>query len=57
MKKYGGFAQASGTPTIWYLSIMLNRITWPGSLYLSDRLVPAMALAVRRQPTRLSAAS
>lgn len=48
MKKYGGFIPGirAGRPTAEYLSYVLNRITWPGSLYLAlISLVPTMALA------------
>lgn len=48
MKKYGGFVPGirAGRPTAEYLSYVLNRITWPGSLYLGlIALVPTMALA------------
>ncbi|CAL9301165.1 preprotein translocase subunit SecY [Streptomyces olindensis] len=48
MKKYGGFIPGirAGRPTAEYLSYVLNRITWPGSLYLGlIALVPTMALA------------
>ncbi|MGW0823294.1 preprotein translocase subunit SecY [Streptomyces sp. NPDC002845] len=48
MKKYGGFIPGirAGRPTAEYLSYVLNRITWPGSLYLGMiALVPTMALA------------
>ncbi|MEU5364809.1 preprotein translocase subunit SecY [Streptomyces sp. NPDC005925] len=48
MKKYGGFIPGirAGRPTAEYLSFVLNRITWPGSLYLGlIALVPTMALA------------
>ncbi|MET7473033.1 preprotein translocase subunit SecY [Streptomyces sp. NPDC005648] len=47
MKKYGGFIPGirAGRPTAEYLSYVLNRITWPGSLYLGlIALVPTMAL-------------
>lgn len=47
MKKYGGFIPGirAGKPTAEYLSYVLNRITWPGSLYLGlIALVPTMAL-------------
>jgi preprotein translocase subunit SecY len=48
MKKYGGFIPGirAGRPTAEYLSYVLNRITWPGSLYLGlIALVPQVALA------------
>ncbi|MCX4908126.1 preprotein translocase subunit SecY [Streptomyces sp. NBC_00878] len=48
MKKYGGFIPGirAGRPTAEYLGYVLNRITWPGSLYLGlIALVPTMALA------------
>ncbi|MER7175550.1 preprotein translocase subunit SecY [Streptomyces mesophilus] len=48
MKKYGGFIPGirAGRPTAEYLSYVLNRITWPGSLYLGlIALVPTAALA------------
>ncbi|MER5782416.1 preprotein translocase subunit SecY [Streptomyces mobaraensis] len=47
MKKYGGFIPGirAGRPTAEYLSYVLNRITWPGSLYLGViALVPTVAL-------------
>ena len=47
MKKYGGFIPGirAGRPTAEYLGYVLNRITWPGSLYLGlIALVPTMAL-------------
>jgi preprotein translocase subunit SecY len=47
MKKYGGFIPGirAGRPTAEYLSYVLNRITWPGSLYLGlIALVPTIAL-------------
>ncbi|MFD9485787.1 MULTISPECIES: preprotein translocase subunit SecY [unclassified Streptomyces] len=49
MKKYGGFIPGirAGRPTAEYLSYVLNRITWPGSLYLGlIALVPTMALVI-----------
>jgi preprotein translocase subunit SecY len=49
MKKYGGFIPGirAGRPTAEYLSYVLNRITWPGSLYLGlIALVPTVAIAV-----------
>ncbi|MFF1480375.1 preprotein translocase subunit SecY [Streptomyces sp. NPDC058301] len=49
MKKYGGFIPGirAGRPTAEYLSHVLNRITWPGSLYLGlIALVPTMALVI-----------
>ncbi|HEY5832803.1 preprotein translocase subunit SecY [Streptomyces sp.] len=49
MKKYGGFIPGirAGRPTAEYLSYVLNRITWPGSLYLGlIALVPTIAIAV-----------
>ncbi|MFG2721642.1 preprotein translocase subunit SecY [Streptomyces sp. NPDC048416] len=49
MKKYGGFIPGirAGRPTAEYLSYVLNRITWPGSLYLGlIALVPTMALII-----------
>jgi preprotein translocase subunit SecY len=48
MKKYGGFIPGirAGRPTAEYLSYVLNRITWPGSLYLGlIALVPTVAIA------------
>ncbi|MCF3960977.1 preprotein translocase subunit SecY [Streptomyces fuscigenes] len=48
MKKYGGFIPGirAGRPTAEYLSYVLNRITWPGSLYLGlIALAPTVALA------------
>ena len=53
MKKYGGFIPGirAGRPTAEYLSYVLNRITWPGSLYLGlIALVPTVALALQREP-------
>ncbi|MER7936321.1 preprotein translocase subunit SecY [Streptomyces sp. NPDC048409] len=47
MKQYGGFIPGirAGRPTARYLSYVLNRITWPGSLYLGViALVPTIAL-------------
>jgi preprotein translocase subunit SecY len=49
MKKYGGFIPGirAGRPTAEYLSYVLNRITWLGSLYLGlIALVPTVAIAV-----------
>ncbi len=49
MKKYGGFIPGirAGRPTAEYLSYVLNRITWPGSLYLGlIALVPTVAIAI-----------
>ncbi|WP_181786391.1 preprotein translocase subunit SecY [Streptomyces phytophilus] len=49
MKKYGGFIPGirAGRPTAEYLSYVLNRITWPGSLYLGlIALVPTVALVL-----------
>jgi len=48
MKKYGGFIPGirAGRPTAEYLGYVLNRITWPGSLYLGlIALVPTVAIA------------
>jgi preprotein translocase subunit SecY len=48
MKKYGGFVPGirAGRPTAQYLGYVLNRITWPGALYLAFiALVPTVALA------------
>ncbi|GAA1923516.1 preprotein translocase subunit SecY [Streptantibioticus ferralitis] len=48
MNKYGGFIPGirAGRPTAEYLSYVLNRITWPGSLYLGlIALVPTVAIA------------
>ncbi|MFE7752318.1 preprotein translocase subunit SecY [Streptomyces sp. NPDC057428] len=48
MKRYGGFIPGirAGRPTAEYLSYVLNRVTWPGSLYLGlIALVPTIALA------------
>ncbi len=47
MKRYGGFVPGirAGRATAEYLSYVLNRITWPGSLYLGViALVPTIAL-------------
>jgi preprotein translocase subunit SecY len=49
MKKYGGFIPGirAGRPTAEYLGYVLNRITWPGSLYLGlIALVPTVAIAL-----------
>ncbi|WP_255954204.1 preprotein translocase subunit SecY [Streptomyces odontomachi] len=49
MKKYGGFIPGirAGRPTAEYLGYVLNRITWPGSLYLGViALVPTVALVL-----------
>jgi preprotein translocase subunit SecY len=49
MKKYGGFIPGirAGRPTAEYLGYVLNRITWPGSLYLGlIALVPTVALVL-----------
>lgn len=49
MKKYGGFIPGirAGRPTAEYLSYVLNRITWPGALYLGlIALVPTVAIAI-----------
>ncbi|MFD1830340.1 MULTISPECIES: preprotein translocase subunit SecY [Streptomyces] len=49
MKKYGGFIPGirAGRPTAEYLSYVLNRITWPGSLYLGlIAMVPTVALVM-----------
>ncbi|WP_435175108.1 preprotein translocase subunit SecY [Actinacidiphila sp. bgisy145] len=49
MKQYGGFVPGirSGRATARYLSYVLNRITWPGALYLAlIALLPTVALAV-----------
>ena len=46
MKKYGGFIPGirAGGPTERYLSYVLNRLTLPGSLYLSTiALIPSLA--------------
>ncbi len=48
MKRYGGFVPGirAGRPTADYLRYTLNRITWPGALYLGlIALVPTIALA------------
>jgi len=48
MKKYGGFIPGirAGKPTAEYLSYILTRITWPGSLYLAlIAIIPMIALA------------
>ena len=47
MKKYGGFIPGirAGRPTEQYLSYVLTRITFPGSLYLTVvALIPLIAL-------------
>ena len=47
MKKYGGFIPGirAGRPTEQYLSFVLTRITFPGSLYLTVvALIPLIAL-------------
>ncbi|MEV6106273.1 preprotein translocase subunit SecY [Streptomyces sp. NPDC051940] len=49
MKKYGGFIPGirAGRPTAEYLSYVLNRITWPGAMYLGlIALVPTIALVL-----------
>ncbi|WP_203338569.1 preprotein translocase subunit SecY [Nocardioides limicola] len=49
MKKYGGFIPGirAGQPTQDYLSYVLNRITFPGSLYLGlISLIPLVAFAM-----------
>ncbi|MFE3649965.1 preprotein translocase subunit SecY [Streptomyces sp. NPDC059122] len=49
MKKHGGFIPGirAGRPTAEYLSYVLNRITWPGSLYLGlIALVPTVELVL-----------
>ncbi|MFI0712222.1 preprotein translocase subunit SecY [Streptomyces inhibens] len=49
MKKYGGFVPGirAGQPTADYLGYVLNRITWPGALYLGlIALVPTAALVL-----------
>ena len=48
MKKYGGFIPGirAGKPTADHLHFILNRITWPGALYLSViAVIPLVALA------------
>ena len=49
MKKYGGFIPGlrAGRPTAAYLAYVLNRLTWPGALYLGLlALIPTMALVL-----------
>ncbi|WP_310728867.1 preprotein translocase subunit SecY [Streptomyces sp. N2A] len=49
MKKHGGFVPGirAGRPTADYLGHVLNRITWPGALYLGlIALVPTAALVL-----------
>lgn len=49
LKKYGGFIPGirAGRPTAEYLSYVLSRITFPGSLYLGFiALIPLVALAL-----------
>ena len=49
MKKYGGFIPGlrTGRPTAQYLAYVLDRLTWPGALYLGLlALVPTMALVL-----------
>lgn len=49
MKKYGGFIPGirAGRPTADYLGYVLNRITFPGSLYLGIiALIPLVALSL-----------
>ncbi|MGM9306913.1 preprotein translocase subunit SecY, partial [Klebsiella pneumoniae] len=49
MKKYGGFIPGirAGRPTADYLSFVLNRINFPGSLYLAFvALIPLIALVL-----------
>ncbi|WP_329138557.1 preprotein translocase subunit SecY [Streptomyces sp. NBC_01476] len=60
MKKYGGFIPGirAGRPTAEYLSHVLNRITWPGSLYLGlIALAPTVALASYSGSNQLSGTS
>ncbi|WP_121708958.1 preprotein translocase subunit SecY [Streptomyces sp. E5N91] len=48
MKRYGGFVPGirAGKATADYLSYVLNRITWPGALYLGAiALIPTTVLA------------
>ena len=49
MKKYGGFIPGlrAGRPTAEYLSFVLSRINFPGSLYLAFvALIPLIALVL-----------
>ncbi|GAA2100511.1 preprotein translocase subunit SecY [Brevibacterium salitolerans] len=49
MKRYGGFIPGirAGSPTAQYLSFVLTRITWPGSIYLGTvALIPLVALVL-----------
>nr|WP_202451120.1 preprotein translocase subunit SecY [Streptomyces sp. SID4948] len=60
MKKYGGFIPGvrAGRPTSRYLSYVLNRLTWPGSLYLGlIALAPTVALANYTSSNQLSGTS
>ena len=53
MKQYGGFVPGirAGRPTVEYLSYVLNRITWPGALYLGVvALVPTVASPAWGEP-------
>ena len=57
MKKYGGFIPGirAGRPTAEYLSYVLNRITWPGALYLGlIALVPDCRAGAVQRATRTS---
>ena len=49
MKKYGGFIPGirPGRPTAEYLGYVLNRLTWPGSIYLGAiSVLPLVALGM-----------
>jgi preprotein translocase subunit SecY len=55
MKKYGGFIPGirAGKPTAEYLHFVLNRITWPGSLYLAIiAIIPMIALQTLNAGTK-----
>jgi preprotein translocase subunit SecY len=60
MKKYGGFIPGirAGRPTARYLSYVLNRLTWPGAMYLAlIALAPTVALANYTSSNQLSGTS
>ncbi|MEU0833318.1 preprotein translocase subunit SecY [Streptomyces sp. NPDC005969] len=60
MTKYGGFIPGirAGRPTARYLGYVLNRMTWPGALYLGViALVPTVAFASYGGASSLSGTS
>jgi preprotein translocase subunit SecY len=60
MTKYGGFIPGirAGRPTAQYLGYVLNRMTWPGALYLGViALVPTVAFASYGGASSLSGTS